>query len=448
MTHNDAALDAILAAMSRKSGHSSSYKDEVKSKNSVASRKRSFHKIEEACDGKELSASGIWNSKVRPIIALDDVKTQVGHLSVKGRIEIESAALEVERHRLVRRFCTMIEEAAAEIGITSVPNSVYEVWKFTSSLFNPKINTQQCISNDRELEDEFIKCGVDQPRAAAKCQELYRMFEEAVQDLHQKHQSLSRGRRRNKIKSCIEADQVSLSFGGVTVKCSAAHYSKLKHLHSIQVQCDRDGKSPLMNPNEAIFCVLMRYMALDGGGLHASLNEECFDVMLQYFDCQMECFASPLNSRYQQYCSAYPDTDFRFGSIGSFFHFYPQSGCYESNPPFLPRLIERMATHMTALLKSAEEALMFIIVVPAWKHTKAWQLLHESPYKNSYVFLRQKNHGFCEGKQQTRKTRWRIASSDSSIFFWQNKKAQEKWPVHKEGIQKLEQAFRSKQIRL
>jgi hypothetical protein len=27
------------------------------------------------------------------------------------------------------------------------------------------------------------------------------------------------------------------------------------------------------------------------------LNEDCFDVLLRYFDCRFECFASPLNSR-------------------------------------------------------------------------------------------------------------------------------------------------------
>lgn len=31
--------------------------------------------------------------------------------------------------------------------------------------------------------------------------------------------------------------------------------------------------------------------------LGQALNEDCFDVLLRYFDCRFECFASPLNSR-------------------------------------------------------------------------------------------------------------------------------------------------------
>ncbi|KAL0584714.1 hypothetical protein ABG067_005451 [Albugo candida] len=451
MTDNDAVFDAILAAMSRKSGNTSettenSTNDETRSHISAPSKKRRFHAIDEAPNGKDGSTAGIWNPILPSIISLRDVRAQVNHPTVKNRIEIESALLEVERYRLVKRFYTMIEEAAAELGIASVPNSVYEVWKFTCSLFTSKINTLQDSMVMCELEDEFQKCGVEHLRAAAKCRELSNIFEKVAQD-HHKHQCTSRAPGKTKIKVRIEADQVSLCYSGITVKCSTGHYSKLKHLYSIQEKRNHTWKLPVMNVNEAIFCVLLRYRALDGGGLHASLNEECFDVMLQYFDCQMECFASPLNCRYRQYCSAYPDTDFRFGSIGSFFDFYPRSGCFESNPPFLPRLIERMATHMTGLLEAAEEALMFIIVVPAWKHTQAWQVLYNSEYNRSYLFLSQKHHGFCEGKQQIRKSRWRIASFDSSIFFWQNHKAQDKWLIQEEAIQKLKEAFRSKQVR-
>jgi hypothetical protein len=50
-------------------------------------------------------------------------------------------------------------------------------------------------------------------------------------------------------------------------------------------------------------------------------------VLLKDFDCKMECFASPLNCRYSRFCSAFLDTDFAFGSVGSFFDFSPRSGC-------------------------------------------------------------------------------------------------------------------------
>lgn len=87
--------------------------------------------------------------------------------------------------------------------------------------------------------------------------------------------------------------------------------------------------------------------------------------------------------RYGRFCSAFPDLDMAFGSLGSFFRFAPthvrppkpltsvtemrpashavelerkltdclnSQGCYEANPPFVPCVIHRMARHMEALL--------------------------------------------------------------------------------------------------
>lgn len=144
MTDNDAVFDAILAAMSHKSGNTSettenSTNDETRSHISDPGKKRRFHAIDEALNGKDVSTAGIWNPIVPSIISLRDVQAQVNHPTVKNRIDIESALLEVERYRLVKQFYSMIEEAAAELGIATVPNSVYEVWKFTCSLFTSKV---------------------------------------------------------------------------------------------------------------------------------------------------------------------------------------------------------------------------------------------------------------------------------------------------------------------
>ena len=121
-------------------------------------------------------------------------------------------------------------------------------------------------------------------------------------------------------------------------------------------------------------------------------------MLLKEFDCKMECFASPLNCRYSRFCSAFLDTDFVFGSMGSFFDFSPRSGyvvtyfvssfakielniyccwyrrlahrCFEANPPFIPKVIKRMADHMTALLTAADGPLAFIVIIPTWQKTE------------------------------------------------------------------------------
>ncbi|RQM31020.1 hypothetical protein B5M09_013502, partial [Aphanomyces astaci] len=119
--------------------------------------------------------------------------------------------------------------------------------------------------------------------------------------------------------------------------------------------------------------------------------------------------------------------------------------CFEANPPFVPALIAKMASHMTLCLQNATKALSFIVIIPAWEHTEGWQLLKNSPFNKEYLLLTQKHHGYCEGKQQMRPTRYRIASFDTSVFFWQNAMAASKWPVTDAALDDLRLAFKSKQ---
>ena len=56
-------------------------------------------------------------------------------------------------------------------------------------------------------------------------------------------------------------------------------------------------------------------------GLHAALPTKAFRLLAEEFHVTFECFASPLNCYYSQYCSAFPDIDCYFGSRGSFFDF-------------------------------------------------------------------------------------------------------------------------------
>eukprot|EP00937_MAST-01D_sp_MAST-1D-sp2_P004538 g4538.t1 len=204
---------------------------------------------------------------------------------------------------------------------------------------------------------------------------------------------------------------------------------------------------------DAAYCVLARHEGLQGGGFQAALNEEAFDVLLERFGVGFECFASPLNCRYAAFCSAFLDTDFRFGSVGSFFDFDPSGvgGAFEANPPFVPEIIDAMAARMEQLLRAAETRapapvpLCFIVVIPAWTKQAAWRRLRDCPFLRRHVRLKQAAHGFTEGKQWARKTRWRVASFDTSVFFLQNSAAARRWPATDEAVQALRIAFASKQ---
>lgn len=54
----------------------------------------------------------------------------------------------------------------------------------------------------------------------------------------------------------------------------------------------------------------------EGTGLQGALPVHVFEALYKLFGVSFECFASPLNCYFKQYCSAFPDTDGYFGSRG------------------------------------------------------------------------------------------------------------------------------------
>merc|ERR1712187_778795 len=115
----------------------------------------------------------------------------------------------------------------------------------------------------------------------------------------------------------------------------------------------------------------------------AAVHGEVFDVLHDDFGCAAECFASPLNCRWGQYCSAAPDVDRPFGSLGTFFEFEPTRGSFEANPPFDAEAVTAMAAHMQALLDAADCAgspLCFVVIIPRWPEEACWKALRGSQY--------------------------------------------------------------------
>jgi len=240
--------------------------------------------------------------------------------------------------------------------------------------------------------------------------------------------------------------EVAVSYSGLSLKINETHYIKLQMLFD-RFNTDCDSLSEHRDRfASALFALLCRYDMLEGGGLQSSLTGDVFDVLLEGFGCRTECFASPFNCRYERFCSAFPDTDATFGSLGSFFDFDPTSegGCFQANPPFISGFIEMMQERMDGHLRSTSgKPLMFIVFIPAWKDTSGWKALKESSYLTRHLLLSQKSdaHYYCEGTQHRRRGRFRIATFDTSVFFLQNSKARDRWPVTDEILQDLTSAF-------
>ena len=94
-----------------------------------------------------------------------------------------------------------------------------------------------------------------------------------------------------------------------------------------------DGKTKDIHSESAfrraLFCLLARYRSLSGdysqgAGFQAAVPPACLQVMQKLWDVDCECFASPLNCFFPNFCSLFPDTDRPFGSLGSFFDLQPQ----------------------------------------------------------------------------------------------------------------------------
>ena len=240
--------------------------------------------------------------------------------------------------------------------------------------------------------------------------------------------------------------EVTFYYSGLSLKINETHYIKLQMLFD-RFNADSASLSEHRGRFASdIFALLCRYDMLEGGGLQSSLTGDVFDVLLEHFDCRTECFASPFNCRYERFCSAFPDTDMAFGSLGSFFDFdpTPEGGCFQANPPFISGFIEMMQERMDFLLKStSKKPLMFIVFIPAWKETSGWKALNESQYLTRHLLLSQKSdpHFYCEGTQHRRRGRYRVATFDTSVFFLQNSTARDRWPVTDEILGDLTFAF-------
>lgn len=114
---------------------------------------------------------------------------------------------------------------------------------------------------------------------------------------------------------------------------------------------------------------------VEGAGLQGALPVKVFECLQRCFEVTFECFASPLNCYYSQFCSAFADTDGYFGSRGNILEFKPIHGSFEANPPFSEELMVAMIDHFEALLEESDEALSFIVFVPEWRDPPTEALL-------------------------------------------------------------------------
>jgi len=268
------------------------------------------------------------------------------------------------------------------------------------------------------------------------------------------------------------------------VKINAVHYHKLQAMFdstysSISTSASMSKDQATHAFHAALFAMVIRYSSLSGGqllndwrggGMQGAVHDGVFDCLSKWFgaslsDSGTECFASPFNSTIPKYYSAFSaDVDGHFGSYGDFF--YPSSdsefvhsGWLELNPPFSPGMMTKMANRIVKLLGAQckqELDAAFVVIIPSVRSlgadskarkkkqkkrdreskqesntqlmsiingaaSQSFNQLVNSPYCRSHTILKPREHGYIEGGQHLRPTKFKESQYSTSVIVLKTK---------------------------
>ncbi|XP_033125314.1 mRNA (2'-O-methyladenosine-N(6)-)-methyltransferase-like [Anneissia japonica] len=239
-----------------------------------------------------------------------------------------------------------------------------------------------------------------------------------------------------------------LRYKGEMIEVNASYIQKLDQLYRLNCHDDKS----LHNFPQRTWCLLRRYQTffglsrIEGEFLQRSLPVPVMRVLQEQFGVTFECFASPLNCYFKQYCSLFLDTDGYFGSRGPFQDFRPISGSFQAFPPPCDAAIEAMVKHVEMLLEKTGEPLSFVIFLPDQRKSSnpVVDKMGKSEFKRKHIVVPGYEHEFRHGMQHFIDERDLFIRSTqaTTIFFLQNDTAFEKWPPTDEKLKALTNAFK------
>ncbi|KAG0711845.1 Phosphorylated CTD-interacting factor 1 [Chionoecetes opilio] len=220
-----------------------------------------------------------------------------------------------------------------------------------------------------------------------------------------------------------DKDTTCLRYNGENLRINTPYFHKLEQLY--RYNCFDDRKFELFLPR--VWCLLKRYQSLLGTNPNEGHTTQCglpttvMECLHRHFAVTLECFASPLNCYFRQFCSAFADTDSYFGSRGPILDFKPVCGSFEANPPFCEELMEATVRHFEKLLSESHEPLSFIVFVPEWREPAPSALLHLEASRSEMV----------------------LKSGHGTVAVWlQNDAGFARWGPTPEKVDALLEAFR------
>ncbi|XP_060518197.1 mRNA (2'-O-methyladenosine-N(6)-)-methyltransferase [Cylas formicarius] len=251
-----------------------------------------------------------------------------------------------------------------------------------------------------------------------------------------------------------DRDQAMLRFQGDALAINNTYLQKLEHLY--RHNCFDDRKFELFIPR--VWTMLKRYATFFGvnpspGAANADVRDTQASLPVTVFEClnrafgvSFECFASPLNCYFKQYCSAFADCDSYFGSRGSFLHLKAVSGSFAANPPYCEELMEASVNHMERLLNDSPEPLSFIVLMPDYREPTPTALLRleSSQFKRRQVTIPAYEHEFRHGFQHVlNRSELNVRSNHATVIVWlQNVSGHQRWEPTEERVNALLETFR------
>lgn len=245
-----------------------------------------------------------------------------------------------------------------------------------------------------------------------------------------------------------DKDGTLLRYKGELLRINTTYFQKLEQLY--RWNCTDDRKFENFLPR--VWCMLKRYQTYlglssnEGNGTQNSLPVSVFDCLHKHFGVTFECFASPLNCYFRQYCSAFPDTDSFFGSRGSFLKFHPTAGSFEVNPPYSEELMEATVNHLERLLTESQETLSFIVVFPDLRDPVpvALTTLEASRYKREQLLIPAYDHEYRHGFQHIMpRSEVNVRSAHGTqVIFLQNDAGYARWGPTPERLDALRESYR------
>ena len=281
----------------------------------------------------------------------------------------------------------------------------YGLWKYLS----------------KYLSDEIIESVENYLLESCKC--IYQKIEKFIESSSLADTVVFINNRRDKL--------YNLSCGGLSFDISYKYHKKLNklYLHS--------SSQNINLFNCRVFNLLCRYNTLYSPGYQAMLPEQVFDLLNEKLFVKHEIFASPANCTLRCYTSAYPDTDYHFGSQGNFFENYVslfrRGGSYELNPPFIEEHMLLMTLILIYFLDVCSNPLSFIVIIPSWTDSLVYKLLSSSKHNvipEKEVRLDRLCHYYRNGgNYESTDDSIKNASNNSSIFILQNSLGKDVYPV-------------------